>query len=413
MKKITILLLTLLFLQRESNAQTQPNQGLWRGVFTLSNNQESPFNFELKGKNVYLLNGSERFELKGFTQKNDSLFIPIEVYDAVLVAKIENSNTLNGAFKRNGASDAGISFKAEHGKKYRFFESLPTANVSLKGKWDVIIGNANGGTKTVGVFEQVGSKLTGTFLSTTGDYRFFEGSVKGDEFFLSAFSGSNPSLVKGKISGDNLTGEFISFRGKQTITGTRNSEAALPDAYQITKIKEGTKFEFTFPHAFTGKPVSLNDPKYKGKAVVVTILGSWCPNCLDEASFLAPWYKANRSRGVEIIGLSFERKNDPAFAKTRIEAFKNRFGIEYDLLFAGLADKKYASSVLPALSEVFSFPTTIFVDKTGKVTKVHTGYTGPATGKYYEEFVKEFNADVNELLEKPSAKTNSIHAGGK
>ena len=89
----------------------------------------------------------------------------------------------------------------------------------------------------------------------------------------------------------------------------------------------------------------------------------------------------------------------PFFAKSRIEALKKRFDIDYDLLFAGLADKKYASSVLPALSEVFSFPTTIFIDKTGKVSKIHTGYSGPATGKFYEEFVKEFNRDVDGLLQ--------------
>lgn len=187
----------------------------------------------------------------------------------------------------------------------------------------------------------------------------------------------------------------------------------LPDAYHLTTLKEGAStLHFSFPDAFTGKTVSLKDPKYQGKAVIVTVLGSWCPNCVDEAQFLAPWYKANRARGVEIIGLSFERKNDPAFAKTRLEALKNRFGIEYDLLFAGVADKKYASSVLPELSEVLSFPTTIYIDRTGKVTKIHTGYTGPATGAYYEEFVKEFNDDVNQLLATEAPKINAA-TGGK
>lgn len=237
--------------------------------------------------------------------------------------------------------------------------------------------------------------------------------MKGEEFFLSAFSGSNPTLIKGKISGNELTGEFIGFRGNQLLKGTRNEKAALPDAYHLTTLKEGAStLHFSFPDAFTGKTVSLKDPKYQGKAVIVTVLGSWCPNCVDEAQFLAPWYKANRARGVEIIGLSFERKNDPAFAKTRLEALKNRFGIDYDLLFAGVADKKYASSVLPELSEVLSFPTTIYIDRTGKVTKIHTGYTGPATGAYYEEFVKEFNEDVNQLLATEAPKINAA-TGGK
>ena len=394
MKKFALFILTTLLLNKESNAQVAPSQGFWRGTFSLVNGSESPFNFEIKGNTAYLLNASERFELKGVFQKQDSLFIPIDIYDAVLAAKIVDNHTLDGVFKKVAAS-TGIPFKAELGKKFRFFETAPTANVSLKGKWDVTINN----TKTVGVFEQIGSKLTGTFLSTTGDYRYFEGTVKGNEFYLSAFSGSNPSLIKGTISGDSLVGNFISFRGTQAIAGIRNSQAALPDAYQLTSIKAGATFNFTFPDAFTGQAVSLNDAKYKGKAVIVTILGSWCPNCVDEASFLAPWYKANRKRGVEIIGLSFERKNDPVFAKSRIEALKKRFDIDYDLLFTGLADKKYASSVLPALSEVFSFPTTIFIDKTGKVSKIHTGYSGSATGKFYEEFVKEFNRDVDELLQ--------------
>jgi thiol-disulfide isomerase/thioredoxin len=379
-------------------AQKSPKNGSWRGTFTLANGQESPFNFELQGKTAYLLNGSERFELKGITQSKDSLFIPIDIYDAVLAAKIIDPNSLSGVFKKFNTAkpDKGIEFTAEFGKKYRFFESPSAAGVSLQGNWDVVIGE--GGNKIVGVFSQFGNKLTGTFLTTTGDYRYLEGSVQGNEFYLSAFSGSNPLLIRGKVTGDDLSGEYINVRGSQPIKGIRNDKAALPDAYTLTTIKEGTKFDFTFPDAFIGKPVSLKDPKYKGKAVIVTILGSWCPNCLDEAAFLAPWYKANRKRGVEIIGLSFERKNDPQFAKTRLEVLKKRFGIEYDILFAGLADKDFASNALPALSSVLSFPTTILIDKEGNVSKIHTGYTGPATGKYYEEFVKEFNRDIDEVL---------------
>jgi len=394
----TFLALGLSIATLATQAQKSPENGNWRGIFKLANEQEAPFNFELQGKTAYLLNGSERFELKGITQTKDSLFIPVDIYDAVIAAKIINPNTLSGFFKKFNTAkpDKGIEFTAEYGKKYRFFETPGAASVSLQGNWDVVIGEST--NKIVGVFEQFGSKLTGTFLTTTGDYRYYEGSVQGNDFYLSAFSGSGVSLIKGKVTGDDLSAEMISIRGSQPIKGVRNDKAELPDAYTLTTIKEGTDFDFTFPDAFTGKPVSLKDPKYKGKAVLVTILGSWCPNCLDEAAFLAPWYKANRKRGVEIIGLSFERKDDPKYAKERLEVLKKRFGIEYDLLFAGLADKDVASKALPALSAVLSFPTTILVDKDGKVSKIHTGYTGPATGKYYEEFVKEFNKDIDEVL---------------
>ena len=412
MKRISILAVTASLLTASiSQAQVKPENGFWRGTFVLAGNQEAPFNLEINGSTAWLLNGTERFELKGVHQRGDSIVLPIAIYDAVLTAKIETGNILSGVFKRLNTTpvDAGIPFRAEFGKRYRFVEKPAAATVSLHGKWDVTIGNGN---KTVGVFSQSGSKVTGTFLTTTGDYRFFEGVVQGNEFELSAFSGSSPSLIKGKIIGNELSADFINFRGSQSIKGIRNEQAALPDAYTLTKLKEGASFDFTFPDAFTGKLVSLNDPKYKGKVVVVTILGSWCPNCLDETSFLAPWYRANKQRGVEIIGLAFERKNDPAFARTRLETLKSRFGVDYDILFAGLADKKYASSVLPALSDVLSFPTTIYVNRQGEVAKIHTGYSGPATGQYYEEFVKEFNDDINQLLNTTTSKA-SVKQPGK
>lgn len=409
MKRIaTFTLAGLLLAGVSARSQIKPKDGFWRGTFAVANGHEAPFNFELKGQTAWLLNGSERFELKGVTQKGDSLFIPVDIYDALLSAKIESNQTLSGVFKRLNTKivDPGIPFRAEVGKRYRFVEKPAAAAVSLKGKWDVTIGNGN---KIVGVFEQTGSKVTGTFLTTTGDFRYYEGTVQGNEFALSAFSGSSPSLIKGTVNGNELTAQLINARNAQPVRGTRNAQAALPDAYTLTKSKEGVPFKFTFPDAFTGKPVSLNDPKYKGKVVIVTILGSWCPNCIDETAFLAPWYQTNRQRGVEIIGLAFERKDDPAFAKTRLETLKNRFGVEYDILFAGLADKKKASEALPALSEVLSFPTTIYINRQGEVAKIHTGYSGPATGAYYEEFVKEFNADVDELLKSGPAKASIQH----
>jgi hypothetical protein len=56
---------------------------------------------------------------------------------------------------------------------------------------------------------------------------------------------------------------------------------------------------------------------------------------------------------------------------------------------------------LPELNTFLSFPTTFFIDKSGKVRKVHTGYSGPATGKYYQEYIKEFNDEVNALVNEP------------
>ena len=50
------------------------------------------------------------------------------------------------------------------------------------------------------------------------------------------------------------------------------------------------------------------------------------------------------------------------------------------------------------LNKVVAFPTTIFIGKDGKVKKIHTGFSGPGTGIYYDQFIQHFNETVNELL---------------
>jgi peroxiredoxin len=388
-------------------------EGAWRGVFQ-ANGVEIPFLFEVKGKNaetatIYLVNGTEKVPLTNLIQKEDSIFIPIELYDAVLAIRLDNEK-ISGVYKRLNTEkpDQGIPFTAEYGKQTRFKNIKMAPKANLSGKWDVnLYPSPTDTTKTVGIFEQKGNYLTGTIMTTTGDYRYLEGSVQGEEFYLSVFSGSGPLLIKGKIGqGNQLAGEFINARSKTAFTGIKNDKAALPDAYSLTHLKPGyTSLDFTFPD-LDGKPVSLKDPKYKDKVVIVTILGSWCPNCIDETAFLAPWYKANKQRGVEIIGLAFERKNDLAYANYILSKLIKRFDVKYDILFAGLANKEAASQALPALSKVLSFPTTIIIDRKGNVSNIHTGFTGPATGSYYEEYINEFNEEIDKLLKNDFSKAS-------
>ncbi|MCX6238045.1 MAG: TlpA disulfide reductase family protein [Bacteroidia bacterium] len=379
-------------------------EGLWRGAFILPQN-EIPFVFEVKGKSadstlVYLINGTDRFLLKNTTYGNDSVTIPIDLYSSVLKGKL-TENSIEGQLVKVNTDKpvAGVPFKAEFGNLPRFPKGSEIPSVSLTGTWDMNMISSDNTEKTVGNFDQKESLLTGSILTTTGDYRFLEGVVDAKKFALSAFGGSTPYLLKGEFLSDStFSGEFITPRQTSKIEGKRNLKAALPDPYMASSLKEGfTSIEFSFPN-LEGKQVSLSDPIYKGKVVIVTILGSWCPNCLDENAFLSSWYKENHQRGVEIIGLGFERKNDFESAKKSLSNLKTRLDIQYEILFAGQSDTANASKALPALNGIAAFPTTIFIDKKGNVRKVHTGFSGPATGKFYDEFKVEFNKLIDSLL---------------
>ena len=119
---------------------------------------------------------------------------------------------------------------------------------------------------------------------------------------------------------------------------------------------------------------------------------------MDETRFLSDWYYKNQSQGVEIIGLAYEIKPEFEYARDRVLTMKEKLSVPYDFLIAGTSSTESASESLPMLNKVMSFPTSIIIDKQGKVRRIHTGFSGPATGVYYEEFVDDFNQFMQELI---------------
>lgn len=378
--------------------------GKWRGEFIVSD-QEFPFIFEAvntatDSATVYLINGSERVPLNGLYYSGDTVVIPIEAYDAKLTGIIKDG-VFDGRFiKQYIEGDEGVPFSALKTDAPRFKKATNPTTVSLAGKWDIdFISEKGDTTHNVGIFNQDNDILTGSILTNAGDLRYLEGALTDDGFQFSAFAGLSPYLIEGKFEGDdNFTGEFYTTRGTTKLIGKRNAEAALADPYSLAYMKKGfDHLDFTFPD-LEGNNVSLSDPKFKDKVVIVSILGSWCPNCLDEMEYLSPWYKENKDRGVEIIGLAFERKDDPEYVKTVLSRLVDRYDTTYDILFAGKLGDDATAKALPQVSKIMGYPTTIFIDKKGKVRKIHTGFNGPATGLFYEEFKQDFNKVVDDLL---------------
>jgi hypothetical protein len=119
---------------------------------------------------------------------------------------------------------------------------------------------------------------------------------------------------------------------------------------------------------------------------------------MDETAFLAPFYKKYKSKGVEIIGLDFERITEFPKAKANLLRLKKRFDIDYTLLYAGNADPKLRLNSLPMLNRILSFPTTIFIDKNNRVRKIHTGFSGPATGEHFEKWKEDFYNFIDQLI---------------
>jgi len=406
---------TLLLLPTACSSQSTPatvKPGTYRAVLKTKGG-DLPFGLDIQPTAgdartyaVFAINGNERLPMDPATVQGDSIRIPMALFESELVAKIDG-NLLRGEWRRRRTAQQvqTLPFEAQHGVTYRFkTEGKPVANADLTGKWATNFGSKTGKVDTVnavGVFDQKGNKLSGTFLTPTGDYRYLDGNVIGDSLFLSCFDGSHLYLFKARYDAATKTltgGQWAGVSGYESWVARLDPKADLPDPAKLTYLKPGAKtLNFSFPEP-GGKTVSSTDPRFKNKVTIVQIMGSWCPNCMDETNFMSPWYKRNKQRGVELVGLSFERSPDMAESGPKIERMKQRFKIDYPVALAGTNDKAQASKALPDLNAVVAFPTTIFIDKKGQVRHIHTGFSGPGTGKYYDQYVEEFNRLVDKLL---------------
>jgi thiol-disulfide isomerase/thioredoxin len=379
--------------------------GLYRATLKLSGG-ELPFGLELepgaKGMVGHLINGGERILLPEVTVSGAHLDIRMPGFENRLSADA-GVGGLDGdiVLDKLGGKQQHIPLHAEFGRDYRFFEKPATDNADVSGRWAVKFMDDDGSSENaVGEFSQSHDTVNGTFLTTTGDHRYLAGQMRGDELYLSTFDGAHAYLYRARVTTDgSLAGDYwYGLSGHERWTARRDADAALPDAYSLTTLRAGTKrFEFSFPD-LSGRTVNASDPRFRGKVLLVTLAGSWCPNCHDEAAFLAPLYREYRGKGLEIVALMFEHVDDPARAAAATLRFRELYGIEYTTLIAGISDKDEAGKKVPMLSRVVGFPTTLFIDRAGLVRKIHTGFSGPATGAHYAALTQEFKDELDRLL---------------
>ncbi len=385
-------------------------EGNWLGVIYRTDGKTVPFSFKSatnNGKSVItIVNADEMIEVEDLQMiQKDSMLITLPFFNASFELATTTPDQLNGFYVKtsNGIKTKAI-FKAYWNQPR--FTSYQQSKYNPTGTWDVVLTNnlTKKQTISVGNFKQLpDGKVTGSFLTPTGDYRFLEGMVSGDTLQLSAFDGERAVYFQGIFSSDStisLGSLTAGFAGSYTWHGKANPNAILPDEYAYSKMKPGnTKLDFSYRDT-DGKMVSINDDKYKNKVVIIQLFGSWCPNCMDETKFMTQFYKNNKARGVEIIALAYENYEDPMEANAALKKYKKQFGITYPILHTGVgpSDPLKAEKSLPQIDKIAGYPSTIFIDKKGEVRKIHTGFSGPGTGDFYQAYIKSFNKLVDELL---------------
>ena len=381
--------------------------GTWRAVLT-SPGGELPFGLRFAHGGAAIINGPERVAVSSVSRHGDDVVIRFDWYDSAIHATLsKDGNTMTGEWTRTVPGRiARMPFRATRGAAPRFAPAAKgTASpANISGIWSATFVDKDGTSPARGeLHQQRGTtRVTGTFLTPTGDYRYLEGSYESGLLRLSTFDGAHAFLFQARATADGkLAGDFWqrdAYHATWTATRTDDAGATLPDGWkEVGPADAQGRFRFRFPD-LDGNVVSYDDPRFRGKVVLINIFGSWCPNCNDEAPLLAAWDRKYRAKGLEIVGLAFEFTGDAARDREMVRRFARRYDINYTLLLAGVSDKAKASQMVPWITGVRSYPTSIFIDRSGTVRKIYSGFAGPGTGAHFDALKRELETEIAALL---------------
>jgi thiol-disulfide isomerase/thioredoxin len=380
--------------------------GLWHAELIPSAEHEVFFDVKIAGKgsglSAWLLNGTSEIPFTSAAWDGAKLTLELANYDAKIVAEVK-AGRLEGGYTRVVATGlAEVPFHAS--RKAPLPAPAPKGGPSIDGSWGVEMGDGRNIEKLTGVFRQKGSAVTGTFLSTTGDYGALHGTFDGERLVLSVFDGVHVYRYDAELLPDGtLAGEYrsrtnppVSWRGKRL--DTVSAATFLPGSFDIVKPKDpSAPYVVSFPDV-EGRMVSTADARFAGRPMLVAFMGTWCPNCADEAPVLRDLYAEYLPKGLEVISLSFEYTDDVERNRRQVRRFIERFGTKHPILLAGTTKAASTSPAIVPLEGWEGYPTTLFLDRRHRIVKIHSGFDGPATGERFTKLKKELVEAVEALL---------------
>jgi thiol-disulfide isomerase/thioredoxin len=395
-----ILLLSAGLLAAAAPQQRNPLTGTWRSVLDLSGGG-LPFELSVApvgGKLVaQICNGPKCADQASVTVTGSTVVFDIADYAATITAE-RKGDSLVGVYHNVGRNGPrSIPFRASKGSWAR-----TRAPAALLGGWDAWYITDQRRSPRVFNFQEGSQGLEGAISSNTGDLGLFWGGGTADSFSVARFDGVSVYILAGKLVGDTLRGVFhAGLRTQTPFVAVRSSGAPhLTAPTALTSADTVQPFTFGFPD-LSGKRVTQDDPRLKGKVVLVDIFGSWCVTCHEATPDLLDLYREYRSRGFEILGLGYEVTGDTAKDNPQIRRFRDKFQIPWILLHAGASIVEETAASLPQLRGFTAYPTTLFLGRDGRIRSVYAGFRGPATGAQHAKQIADYRDVIERLLREP------------
>lgn len=404
----------LLLLTGIAACRRQPPEinGVWQGAVYLSEEEgdEVPFKIELQrtGDQVIgvLLNGDERVSSTSGSWDGKNLQLRFDFYDGELNAALVRREMI-GEFTRQWQKQT-LRRPLKFWRVARDFNPPDRSGKDVSGDWVLRVGEGEQQQIWRAALRQDENGVTGTMIPVSGDWGVMTGSFYDGKLLLARFDGINARTFRAVLKDDGTLAGAVDFGlpnnrfrkviGQRKVAITSASQPAPPDPNAVTRMKNPAEpFRFSFADS-EGRIVSATDERFKNKVVVLTIGGSWCPNCHDEAKVLNDLYERYHAQGLEIVGLSFEYTGEVKRDTAQMLVFARRHGVKYPMLLAGTTEEGDVERKLPQLTGFAAYPTAIFIGRDGRVKRIHAGFEGPATGERYARLKAEIETLVQTLL---------------
>jgi thiol-disulfide isomerase/thioredoxin len=411
--------------------------GRWDAAL-VNNGPTVPFRLDIAGSGPSLkgtfYDGFKPYEgTTSATYQNDVLTLKAEHYLTTITASLKGDKLVGDVVLQGPSYHIKYGFEASR----HVDSSASSASVpAIAGVWELPLDttSAKGEKSFHFIVKQNGADAEASILRIDGDTGAYSGTYKYGKWVLSHFDGSRPGVIEVSAKADG-TLEVIQHNEvlKKVIQGdspeTKTAAAGYggapvevatgdkliayrpevarakglpqPDDFNThTTIRDAKeKFAFNFPDG-NGKPVSSDDPRFKGKVVVAVVTGTWCPNCHDEARFLVQLDKKYRDKGLAIVALDFEEPEEQA-TLNRERAFVKEYGVKYTYLIAGAPSEMWEK--VPQAVNLNTWPATIFVGRDGLVKGIHSGFASQASGEFNDQLKAEFTAKIEKLLAENAA----------
>jgi thiol-disulfide isomerase/thioredoxin len=384
-------------------ACAQTPAGMWDATLQVENRQVA-FRLDVqrsgRGWTGAILDGDRRIESTSGTLSGNELKLRWDYFDAELTATLEDGR-MQGAYARR--TRAGVVRRAFAARPFRpAAAEQPAGTASVAGRWRLQTDAARGVRVMDGIFRQAGAEVSGTIQRVDGDFGTLTGKMTGNRLTLSHFDGIRATLIEAELKPDGTLAGTMD--GQTRFTAARLDQAAKlgipepPDPSRFVAVKNPDEpLHFRFQD-LGGKWVSSDDAEFRNKAMIVTIMGSWCPNCHDEADFLAELDRRYRGQGLEIVALGFEYTGEVERDRGQLRAFARRHNIGYRVLLAGTTEDGEVLRALPQLANFAGYPATLYLDRNHRVRAVHAGFAGPANPQEHEKLKAELERQVRDLL---------------